>query len=93
MSSSKKRDVERAPPRELKLHANVLCYYESNSTIVVERSSGVRGVRERCKEGNVGRRGAGRLERAREASSGTEEKGVEYGQRGITRRSIPASWH
>lgn len=32
---------------------------------------------------------AGRLERAREASVRAVEKGVEHGQRGITRRSIP----
>lgn len=58
-SLSRKRGAERAPPRELKLHASVLCYYESNSTIVVERSSGARGCESAGgrKEGGVGRGG------------------------------------
>lgn len=75
-ASSGKRGAERAPPRELKLHASILCYYESNSTIVVGRSSA--GVQERAwMKGGIGRRSAERLERAREASTGNEEKGVE----------------
>jgi len=61
--------------RELKLHASalsrVLCYYESNSTIIVARS------REGCKSTGTGEGGAGKLKVLvqREGCTGTKSEG------------------